>query len=184
MTEDPFKMQVHIKRVVTPDLIYVAQARYEKSNANFIEAMQQFYNCYYSEPRDNWSENALCVAYSAKDKSYFRAQILKIKSPMEVLVYFCDMGIDEIVPMQHIQVLHPRFTKHPAHCFKVKLAGVLPCGGSSAWPLLSCSTLVDIVRVNTHCKFFITNLVSRCSSLASVGVYAIELYVHCILQGQ
>lgn len=172
-TKDPFKMQVNIKRVVTPYCIYVAQSDYEESNTNLIAAMQQFYNSYCSESRDNWSENALCAVYSPKDKSYLRARILEIKSPAEVLVYFCDMGIDETIPMKNLQVLHPKFVKQPAHCFKVRLAGILPCGGSSAWPSLSCSTLIDIVHTNMRCKFFITKLVSFCSFLECVGECAV-----------
>lgn len=158
--KDPFKMEVYIKRVVAPNCIYVAQKDREISNSNLIDAMQDFYNNYCSEPRDNWSENALCAVYSAKDKAYFRAEIVKIKSPTEVSVYFCDIGIVETVTIKDIQVLHQQFTKQPAYCFKVKLAGILPCGGSSAWPSLSISTLTDIIRENSRCKFFITKLVS------------------------
>ncbi|XP_019698156.1 RING finger protein 17 isoform X2 [Harpegnathos saltator] len=177
--KDPFKMEVCIKRLVTPDCIYVAQTDHKESNENLITAMQQFYNSYCSEARDNWAENALCAVYSAKDKSYFRAQILKIKSPTEVLVYFCDIGIDETVTMKDIQVLHPKFTKQPAHCFKVKLAGILPCGGSSIWPSLSCSTLTDIIRTNSRCKFYITKLVQQetCDNVIPVELWVKQIKI-------
>lgn len=158
--KDPFKVEVRIQRVTTPDCIYVAQTEYEKSNAKMISAMQKFYDTYLSEPRDNWNEGALCTVYSAKDKSYFRAKILKIKSSTEVLVYFYDMGIEETVTMNDIQVLHSTFAKEMTYCFKVKLAGILPCGGSSMWPSLSCTTLSEIVRDNGICKFYITKPVS------------------------
>lgn len=154
--KDPFKVEVRIQRVTTPDCIYVAQMEYEKSNAKMISAMQKFYDTYLSEPRDNWNEGALCTVYSAKDKSYFRAKILKIKSPTEVLVYFYDMGIEETVTMKDIQVLHSKFAKEMTYCFKVKLAGILPCGGSSMWPSLSCTTLFEIMQDNVNCKFYIT----------------------------
>lgn len=161
--KDPFKMEVYVKRTVTPDCIYVAQKEYERSNMEYITSMQKFYNAYYSKPRDNWSEGALCTVYSAKDKSYFRAKILKIKSPMEVLVYLYDMGIEETVTMKDIQILAQQFVAQPTYCFKVKLAGILPCGGSSMWPSFSCITLSDIIQENAYCTFYITKLVSSLS---------------------
>jgi len=163
--KDPFKVEVHIQRVVTPDCIYVAQTEYEKSNMKMISAMQKFYDTYLSEPRDNWNEGALCAVYSAKDKSYFRAKILKIKSPTEVLVYFYDMGIEETVTMKDIQVLYSKFVNQMTYCFKVKLAGILPCGGSSVWPSLSCITLSEIIRENANYKFYITKPVRNSLSI-------------------
>lgn len=154
--KDPFKVEVRVQRVITPDCIYVAQAEHEKSNAKLMSAMQKFYDIYLSEPRDNWKEGSLCTVYSAKDKAYFRAKILEIKSATNVLVYFYDMGIEETVTMKDIQVLHPKFAKETTYCFKVKLAGILPCGGSSTWPSLSCTTLFEIIQDNTYCKFYIT----------------------------
>lgn len=162
--KDPFKVEVRIQRVDTPDCIYVAQIEREKSNAKLISAMQKFYNTYLSEPRDNWTEGALCTVYSAKDKSYFRAKILEIKSPKEVLVYFYDMGNEEMVTLNDIQVLYSKFAKEMTYCFKVKLAGILPCGGSSIWPSLSCTTLSEIIRDNAYCKFYITKPVRNLSS--------------------
>lgn len=147
----------------TPDCIYVAQTEREKANKEMNAAMQKFYNSYCSELRDSWSEGALCVAYSAKDKSYFRAKILKIISSNEILVFFFDMGIEETVTLKDIQVLHQLFTKEAAYSFKIKLAGIWPCGGSSTWPSLSCVTLSDIIRENMFCKFYITKPVSVCS---------------------
>ncbi|XP_025267597.1 RING finger protein 17 isoform X2 [Camponotus floridanus] len=171
--KDPFKVEVSIQRVITPDCIYVAQTEHEKSNTKMVSAMQKFYDIYHSESRDNWSEGALCAVYSAKDKSYFRAKILKIKSPTEVLVYFYDMGIEETVTMEDIQILHMKFAKQPTYCFKVKLAGILPCGGSSTWPSLSCDTLFDIIQENTFCKYYITKPVQE----EAYDVIPVELWV-------
>lgn len=155
-SKDPFKVEVRIQRVVTPDCIYVAQTEYEQSNMKMISAMQNFYDSYHSEPRDNWNEGELCTVYSPKDKSYFRAKILKLNSPTEVLVYFYDIGIEETVTMKDIQALHLKFAKEMTYCFKVKLAGILPCGGTSTWPSLSSTTLSEIIRDNAKCKFYIT----------------------------
>ncbi|XP_012217154.1 RING finger protein 17 isoform X1 [Linepithema humile] len=174
ITKDPFKMEVRVQQVITPDCIYVAQTEREKSNGEMMSAMQKFYNSYCSELRDNWSEGALCVVYSAKDKSYFRAKILKIKSLKEVLVFFYDMGIEETVMLKDIQILHQQFAKEAAYCFKIKLAGIWPCGGSYTWPSLSCITLSDIIRENAFCKFYITKPVQE-----EVGddVVPVELWV-------
>lgn len=158
-SKDPFKMEVYVKQTITPDCIYVAPKEYEEFNLTLVSAIQAFYNTYYSEPRDDWSENTFCVAYSSKDKCYFRAKILKIKSPTEVLVFFLEMGIEEIVMMKDLQNLPPQFIKQPTYCFKVKLAGILPCGGSSVWPSLSCRTLSDIIQENMFCSFYITKQV-------------------------
>lgn len=149
-----------IRRVVTPYSIYVAEKERERSNAAFISEMQKFYNTYHATTMDNWCEGAVCAVYSAKDKAYLRAKILKINSPRDVLVYFSDMGIEETVTLKDIQVLNGKFAQEPAYFFKVKLAGILPCGGSSTWPLLSCSTLVDIIQENASRTFYIAKLVS------------------------
>lgn len=159
-TKDLFKVEVRVQRVVTPDCIYVAQMEHKESNTKMMTAMQRFYDNFKSETRDNWSEGALCAVYSAKDKAYFRAKILKINSSTEVLVYFYDMGIEETVTMNDIQILHMKFAKEPSYCFNVKLAGILPCGGSSMWPSFSCATLSDIIQENAYCKYYITKPVS------------------------
>ncbi|XP_050456046.1 RING finger protein 17-like isoform X2 [Cataglyphis hispanica] len=172
--KDLFKVEVYIQRVITPDCIYVAQTEHEESNAKMMSAMQKFYDTYHSELRTNWPVDALCAVYSAKDKSYFRAKILKIKSSTEVLVYFYDMGIEETVMMKDIQILHKKFAKEPTYCFKVKLAGILPCGGSSTWPSLSCTTLSDIIRENAFCKYYITKPVQE---EVYKDVISVELWV-------
>ncbi|XP_011052931.1 PREDICTED: RING finger protein 17-like isoform X2 [Acromyrmex echinatior] len=172
--KDPFKVEVRIQRVITPDCIYVAQMEHEQENEKLMLKMQKFYDKYHSEPRNNWSEGALCTVYSAKDKSYFRAKILKIKSSTEVLVYLYDMGIEETVTMKDIQVLHPQFAEEMTYCFKVKLAGILPCGGSSTWPSLSCTTLSEIIQNNAYCKFYITKPVHE---EFSDDIIPVELWV-------
>ncbi|XP_072764872.1 RING finger protein 17 isoform X2 [Anoplolepis gracilipes] len=172
--KDPFKVEVSVQNVITPDCIYVAQTEHKESNAKMILNMQKFYDNYYSESSDNWSEGALCAVYSAKDKSYFRAKILKIKSSTDVLVYFYDMGIEETVTMKDIQILHMKFVKEPTYCFKVKLAGILPCGGSSTWPSLSCTILSHIIQGNSFCKYYITKPVQE---EACNNVIPVELWV-------
>ncbi|XP_018305979.1 RING finger protein 17 [Mycetomoellerius zeteki] len=172
--KDPFKVEVRIQRVITPDCIYVAQMEHEQENEKLMLEMQKFYDKYHSESRNSWSEGALCTVYSAKDKSYFRAKILKIKSSTEVLVYFYDMGIEETVTMKDIQVLHSKFAEEMTYCFKVKLVGILPCGGSSTWPSLSCTTLSEIIQNNAYCKFYITKPVQE---EFSDDVIPVELWV-------
>ncbi|XP_011695904.1 PREDICTED: RING finger protein 17 isoform X2 [Wasmannia auropunctata] len=171
--QDPCKVEVRIQRVITPDCIYVAQVEHEQSNAKMISDMQTFYDSHISERREIWSEGALCAVYSPKDKSYFRAKILKINSPKDVLVYFYDMGIEETVMQKNIQSLRRKFAKAKTFCFKVKLAGILPCGGSSTWPLLSCDTLSEIIQDNAHCKFYITKPVQEkvCDDVISIELW-------------
>jgi hypothetical protein len=157
--KDPFKMEVLVSRVITPYCIYVAQKEREKSIAAFMLRMQKFYDTYYSPPRNDWCEGASCAIYSAKDKRYFRAKILKINSPMEVLVYLYDMGIEKTTTLKDIQSLNSEFMQEPIYYFKVKLAGILPCDELFAWSLFSCITLSDIIQQNANSKFYITKLV-------------------------
>jgi len=159
MAKDPFKMEVLVRRVITPYCIYVAQKEREKSIAAFMLRMQKFYNSYYSSSMNDWYEGALCAMYSEKDKSYFRAKILKINSPMEVLVYLYDMGIEKTTTLKNIQSLNSEFTKEPTYYFKVKLAGILPRDELFSWSLFSCATLSDIIQRNADSKFYITKLV-------------------------
>ncbi|XP_026826166.1 RING finger protein 17 isoform X3 [Ooceraea biroi] len=173
-TKDPFKVEVLIQRVVTPYCIYVAQKEHEESNATFMLEMQKFYNTYHCPTKDDWREGGLCAVYSAKDKAYFRAKISKIGSPTEVSVFFYDVGIEETVTVKDLQILHEKFAKQPAHYFKVKLAGILPCGGSSTWLSLSCTTLFDIIQENRNCKFYITKLIQE---EAYDGAVPVELWI-------
>lgn len=154
-------IKVHINRVVTPDCIYVSQTSQAKSNDNLMLSMQTFYNKFESDTKNsNWQEGEICTIYSAKDKSYLRAKILNITSPEKVLVYLYDMGIEEVVTIKDIQALHPDFAKAPTYCFKVKLSGILPCGGTTNWPLLSCSTLSDLIHENERYTFYIVKTVN------------------------
>lgn len=153
----PFMVEIFVHEWETPDSIYVSQTSREDSVRKLIWAIQKFYNKYHSEPRDNWNVGDTCIVYSAKDKSYFRAKILNIQSPKEVYVQFYDKAFKETVTLKDIQVLHPTFAKEAAYCFKVKLAGILPCGDKpNWWPSLTITEFDKMMRENHRRKFYIT----------------------------
>lgn len=160
--KSPFMVEVQIHQSSSPDCVYVSEASREDKIRKLIWAIQKFYNKYHSEPRDNWNVGDTCIVYSAKDKSYFRAKILKINSPRDVRVYFYDRAFEETVTLQDIQVLHSNYARDAAYCFKVKLAGILPCGDKpNSWPSLTISEFQRIIRENYRRKFYITKPVRQ-----------------------
>ncbi|XP_046594753.1 RING finger protein 17 [Neodiprion lecontei] len=155
---DPFRMCVNVLHVVSPDCIYVGDVSCTKVIKDMMEKLQQFYNAYKSGESEEWKQNDVCVAYSAKDKFYHRAKIIEIASPTKVVVFLYDIGITETVGIQDLQTLHPDYANIPSRAFKVKLAGILPCGGSATWVSSSCQVLTDIINENQHSLFYISKV--------------------------
>ncbi|XP_020288560.1 RING finger protein 17-like isoform X2 [Pseudomyrmex gracilis] len=175
----PFMIEILVHQWESPDCIYVSQTSREDSMKKLIWAIQKFYNKYHSEPRNNWDVNDTCIVYSAKDKSYFRAYILDIQSPKEVLVQFYDKAFKEIVTLKDIQVLHPTFAKEAAYCFKVKLAGIMPCGDKpDSWPSLTITEFQKLMRENYRRKFYISKPVQE---EMRDGVIPVELWVRQVI---
>ena len=160
---DPFKFRVFVLNTKSPDCIYVADPNRERVNSILKEELQQFYNSRQAIFEELPQKDMMCAAYSTKDKAFFRAKILDIKSESEVVVFFIDLGLEETVSISDLQPLEKKFLTIPRYQFKVKLAGITPCGGSSSWPSSSCEKLREIVYLNEGCKFFISKVVSNSS---------------------
>ncbi|CAL7940130.1 unnamed protein product [Xylocopa violacea] len=157
--EDPFKVSVIIHEVQSPDCIYVSDATYDQSDVNRLrKEMQEFYTKYHSAKQDVWSKNAVCAVYQESSNMYYRGRIIDVKSKDKVVVFLYDLGNEETVSVENIQSLHPTFYKVPAYVFKIKLSGILPCGGSSAWPSYSCQKLDEIINKNQCSRYYISKL--------------------------
>ncbi|XP_043488599.1 uncharacterized protein LOC122515348 [Polistes fuscatus] len=157
---DPFKVSIQIHKSVSPNCIYVSDMLRMKTKTKFMLQLNNFYSIYYSKyyspQKKEWTKDSVCVVYYEKEKSYFRACILKILTTEKALVSFYDVAIEEEIPIKHIKPLHPMFRKESAFIFKIKLAGLLPCGGTEVWPIISCQKLFDILYENQHVPFYIT----------------------------
>ncbi|XP_078032557.1 tudor domain-containing protein qin isoform X2 [Augochlora pura] len=156
--EDPFKIEVLIHLVKSPDCIYVSDATSEHENIdNMIQQMQKFYNQYHSMDPENWNPGTVCAVKLPSDNMYYRGTIVEIKLSDQVVVFLYDIGFETLVPKKNLQLLYPPFFKVPTYVFKIKLAGILPCGGSNKWPSLSCQELKEITN-NNSCKYYISKL--------------------------
>lgn len=163
--EDPFKVRVEILRVVSPDEIFVADPENEETYKKLVASMQRFYGRYEQYSNDGeWKVDDQCAVYSASDKSFCRAKILGFNNPEEARVFLYDLTYTENIPVSELQPLKNNFWNTPIHAFKVKLAGVRPCGGSSKWLSVSCQTLKDLISENQNRKFYICKVVSFDSS--------------------
>ncbi|XP_012283187.1 RING finger protein 17 isoform X2 [Orussus abietinus] len=171
--QDPFRLCVKIAQVESPDCIYVADASREQSIEIMKEAMQDFYNSYQSSGLNEYKKDSAYAVYSARDNAYCRAKLLEIKSSKEIVVFFYDMGITDTTSMQNIEPLHKKFLDIPMYLFKVRLAGILPCGGSNTWTSHSCEKLSDIIQENQNCKFFI----SKVTETEDADAIPVELFV-------
>ncbi|KAI4497679.1 hypothetical protein M0802_007219 [Mischocyttarus mexicanus] len=153
---DSFKVSVQIHKVLSPNCIYVSDVLRMKAKTKFMLQLNDFYSKNYSPQNIDLSKDSVCVVYYEKEKSYYRACILKILTNEKALVSFYDMAIEEEIPIKHIQPLHSMFRKESAFIFKIKLAGLLPCGGTDVWPTVSCQKLFEILHENLHVPFHIT----------------------------
>ncbi|XP_015187260.1 PREDICTED: uncharacterized protein LOC107072113 [Polistes dominula] len=153
---DPFKVSIQIHKSVSPNCIYVSDMLRMKAKTEFMSKLNDFYWKYHPSQMKVWTKDSLCVVYYEKEKCYFRGYILKILTTEKALVSFYDVAIEEEIPIKYIKPLHPMFHKESAFVFKIKLAGLLPCGGTEVWPILSCQKLFDILHENQHVPFYIT----------------------------
>ena len=157
--EDPFKVCVVIHHAESPDCIYVSDATCEQRDIDQMTAqLQEFYSKYRSAKREVWTKDTVCAVFSSKTYMYYRGRIIDIKSPDKVRVFLYDVGLEDTVTLNDIQSLYPPFFKVPTYVFKIKLTGILPCGGSMSWPSLSCEELRGIINTNHYCKFYISKL--------------------------
>lgn len=161
-TDDPYRLPVKIVRVVSPDTIYVCDTSLEKEYEQMMREMQKFYNKYKDVSNNcNWQMNHPCAVYSSRDRCFCRGEITAFKSEEEVEVFLYDLALTETVPISELQALKKKFWITPTYVCKVKLAGILPCGGSSVWPGSSCDKLKDFISESQHSKFYISKVVSR-----------------------
>ncbi|XP_076379194.1 tudor domain-containing protein qin isoform X2 [Megalopta genalis] len=173
--EDPFKVEVVVHLVESPDCIYVSDATGERGNIdNMTKQMQQFYSLYHSTDPENWNLGAVCAVKLPSDNMYYRGKIVEMKLDDQVVVFLYDIGIETMVPKKNLQLLYPPFFKVPTCVFKIKLAGILPCGGSDKWPSLSCEELKEITNTDYSCKFYISKLEDE---IVKDSVIPVELWV-------
>ncbi|XP_043528464.1 uncharacterized protein LOC122538452 isoform X2 [Frieseomelitta varia] len=159
INEDPFKVSVLIHQAQSPDSIYVSESTCDHNEVEqMMKQMQEFYGKYRAAKRDVWTKDTTCAVYLAKSEMYYRGRIVDIKSDDKVIVFLYDIGIEETVSMNDIQSLYPLFSKISTYVFKIKLMGILPCGGSTTWPSLSCEKLHEIINNNQTSKFYISKL--------------------------
>ncbi|KAK1134476.1 hypothetical protein K0M31_007258 [Melipona bicolor] len=159
INEDPFKVSVLIHQAQSPDSICVSESTCDHNEVEqMMKQMQEFYGKYRAAKRDVWTKDITCAVYLAKSEMYYRGRIVDIKSDDRVIVFLYDIGIEETVSMNDIQSLYPFFSKISTYVFKIKLTGILPCGGSTMWPSLSCEKLHEIINNNQTSKFYISKL--------------------------
>lgn len=156
--KDPFMKKVKILQVESPGCIYVSSVDDENKYKRLNADMQKFYNR--KECAIKAKVGKACVVFSAKDKLFCRAEILEVLLENEVKVFLCDYGMEEVVTSEDLQALHKDFVTLPAQSFKVKLAGILPCGGSSTWLSVCCKQLAGFINENAASTFFIAVNVS------------------------
>ncbi|XP_008546882.1 RING finger protein 17 [Microplitis demolitor] len=146
--EDPYKMSVKITLVQSPDEIYITPADMEFCIDDIHKQMQFFYNNHHTDDQIELVEDTVCVVFDEHLKLYFRAKIVKIKSLSEVMVFLLDVGETMTVSSDKLKTLADSLYEIPAYVVKVKLGGILPCGGSSSWPLASIQALREILERN------------------------------------
>ncbi|XP_014210586.1 RING finger protein 17 [Copidosoma floridanum] len=161
---DPFKTRVMISKVISPDLIYTSLssnvAKFEEMNRR----MQLFYETHHSEWERELHLNSTYCCYSAKDKQYCRAQFVGYNEndPALVKMLLIDMAeIEDDIPLEAVQPLTSEFFQPSQNVFKIKLAGIRPCGGTNAWTSTSCEKLKDIISDTGDSKYYVT-LVGSC----------------------
>ncbi|XP_058795207.1 RING finger protein 17 [Phymastichus coffea] len=157
---DPFRVRILLHKVISPDEMYVS----DKTNTTIFENMNQQLQKFYAENRAECSKDELdsslyyCI-FSRKDNQYCRAMFLGMseKHPTKAKMALIDHAECTEIELDEIQPLNTRFLDVSKHMFRIKLAGVTPCGGSKTWPWSSCRKLKEIIEDSGgDTKYYIT----------------------------
>lgn len=158
---DAFKVRVIIDHVKTPDSIQAAVF----SKAEVYEKLSQEMQAWYQNNKGNMSKElepkAYYCVYSTKDKMYCRGQFMHMSDtqPNAAKMLLIDLGVEEDVSIDLIQPLLPKFTETPKQFFKIKLAGIFPCGNSTFWQSTTCEKLKEIIQEQGDTKYHIIVMV-------------------------
>lgn len=163
-----FYVRVLLKKVVSPDEIYVSQQSSVAAFEDMNRQMQKFYSENRGIVEGPPEKDMYYCVYSRKDNEYCRALFLEFSDtkPNKATVLLVD-HVDKIeVDVDEIQALNRRFIELPLNMFRIKIPGVTPCGDSKSWPSSSCRKLKEIIE-NCGCdtKYYITLTVSGPSYL-------------------
>lgn len=158
---DPYKVRVFINKIETPDTIYVSDCSNHENYQTMMASMQKFYKSKKGSLEGPLDPNWIYCVYSCKDKQFCRAQLHEMpESDSNVVkMTLVDLAEVEDIALDEIQPLNPQFVDVPKHQFKVRLAGIIPCGGSNAWQSSSCQKLKEIIHDTGDIKFYITLIV-------------------------
>ena len=120
--------------------------------------LQEFYISKTATWNRRFGRDTYYCVYSHKDKKFCRAQWIGAsdKGNNYQKMLLIDLAEIEDIELEHINPLNKKFVDIPKHIFKVKIAGITPCGGSKFWQSSSCEKLLDIVRESGEAKFYIT----------------------------
>lgn len=158
---DVYKLRVKIVKMVFPDLIYVALYASEASYQKMMGKMKEFYETNRSKEPVNLENNKYYAVYSVKDKQYCRAQFIEMMSDSYAKMSMIDLAEEQIVEVNKIEPLVHKFTMINKYLFKVKLAGIRPCGGDK-WLKSSIEKLRTIIEDESgDGKFYIEKIVSN-----------------------
>lgn len=155
-------MRIRIHRVETPELIYASKVTINEDLVQMDKDMKDFY-----ENLDAKEDNLLqidehyCV-YSRKDKKHCRAKFLGMSesNPELAKVLLIDLAEEEEIPLDKFYHLPSKFAVCHRKLFKIKIAGITPCEGSSSWQSTTCEKLKDIIDESGDSKFYMTLAVS------------------------
>ncbi|KAG8041184.1 hypothetical protein G9C98_002172 [Cotesia typhae] len=154
--DDPYKVQVVISLVKSPFEIYVTSVHQSMAINEIVKKMQRFYETHSSDERVGLVEDTICAVYIKVHNCYYRAKIRKVISPEEVIVFLIDYGETAQVAASDLLSLGAELYDIPIHVFKVKLAGIAPCGGSKSWTASSIQSLQELLDQNGD--FFISKV--------------------------
>lgn len=175
--EDPFKVKVKIVNVVSPSEIYVADIAREQEFTIIEEKIQSKYLLHENKDKKiDWEVGKICIIYSEEFKQYCRGQIEEFINDDTVIVFLIDKGKKINIKINNLQQIGFKFDKFPALVFRVKLGGMIPCGGSSVWPSISCASLRELIEDARNSKFYITKVAESDDG----GPMIVELFVEQI----
>lgn len=169
--EDPYQIGIKVVHVVSPDEIYVNIVQRTELFDQIHNKMQKFYNNQRGIAPPDLKEGSLCAIQMSRNNAYYRGKIESVQSDKEITVFLIDTGKKVLIPKEKIQSLAPIFHEMPAYLFKIRLGGILPCGGSSTWPSSSSQRLEEIITEHINNKFFIAKIGDDVNDAMTVDLY-------------
>ena len=130
----------------SPSSFYVHMKKSHDEFQKFHRKLQESYAWYGSEKFPALPPiNCICVAYCESEKSYYRSKVISELSGVMLKVFFVDYGREEVVHLENMMRIKPKFLNLPFQAVLCSLEDIKSPTLENKWTLTEKSRFNDIV---------------------------------------